>query len=180
MVEMDERGLMLRSLKEYLEELGESGVDELTFWQAPVQENDCRLEGNPLARLLFVITGAGFAGAAGELLEKIIVAMGFARGEVCLLIMDACPEVPGSLRGTVTGRIAAVAPEVTVALGEQATRLLLGSSEPLERLRGRFHDLGGIPVMASFHPDAMLENPALKREVWSDMQQVMKRLVQPL
>ena len=79
----------------------------------------------------------------------------------------------------IAARIAAVAPKVAVTLGEPATQLLLASDQPLERLRGRFHDLSGIPLMPSFHPDAMLENPALKREVWSDMQQVMRRLAPP-
>ena len=181
MVEMEERELLLASLKGYLEELGESGVDELCFAQLPVLEEDCRMEGSSRARLLFVTTGAGFAGAVGELLEKIIGAMGFARGEVCLLVIGTCSGAgAGSLRGSISGRIAALAPEVAVTLGEAATHLLLASEEPLERLRGRFHDLCGIPLMPSFHPDAMLENQALKRDVWSDMQQVMRRLAQPL
>jgi len=179
MVEMEERELLRRSLKGYLEELGESGVDELYFAPLPVLEEGCRLEGNPRARLLLLTTGAGYAGEAGALLEKIIVAMGFAKAEVCLLIMDPCEASAGSLRGAIAARIAAVAPKVAVTLGEPATQLLLASDQPLERLRGRFHDLSGIPLMPSFHPDAMLENPALKREVWSDMQQVMRRLAPP-
>lgn len=177
MVDMEERELLLHSLKGYLEELGESGVDELAFAMPPALERDFRSVGNPRARLVLVMTGAGFAGAAGELLAKIVQAMGLAVPDVCLLSFGAGSPGAGSPgREALLGRIVAVGPEVVVTLGEQAAQLLLESAESVEKLRGRFHDLGGTPLMPTLHPDAMLENPALKREVWSDMQQVMRRL----
>ncbi|HBG07761.1 MAG: hypothetical protein A2075_10650 [Geobacteraceae bacterium GWC2_58_44] len=179
MVEIEERELLLHSLKGYLEELRESGVEELGFAELPFSE-DCQGVGNPLARLLLVMSGAGFAGAAGELLAKIIQAMGFATSDVFLLSFNAGSGGAGSpAREAVLARIAAVGPEVVVTLGEPAAQLLLQSRQPVEKLRGRFHDLEGIPLLPTLHPDAMLENPALKREVWSDMQQVMRRLAQP-
>lgn len=205
MVEMDERETVLGSLKGYLAELMESGVDELAFGQpvagerersaavqAPIapagavpqapapfaapepaaREDSLRLEGDPRARLLFVMQGAGFAGEAGELLEKIVVAMGFGKGEVCLLSFAAGE----ASRAAVAGKIAALAPEVAVSMGEEAAALLLESEAPLQRLRGRFHDLSGIALMPTHHPEAMLENQGLKRDAWNDMQQVMGRL----
>lgn len=217
MVEMDERETVLGSLKGYLAELLESGVDELTFARqvagggekgaavqsppapavavpraptpapepaAPVHaeassrpsapEDSLRLEGDPRSRLLFVMHGSGFAGEAGELLEKIVSAMGFGKEQVGLLSF-ASGEASSA---AVAGRIAALAPEVVVSMGEEATSLLLQSETPLQRLRGRFHDLAGIALMPTHHPEAMLEDQGLKRDAWNDMQQVMGRLGQ--
>ncbi|HBA87202.1 MAG TPA: uracil-DNA glycosylase [Geobacter sp.] len=212
MVVRDERESLLRSLKGYLEDLVESGVDELAFGEPdlpspretirraePIPEQPRRtepvsqesgplaaagpallLEGNPQARLLFIAAGTGFSSAGGELLEKIIVAMRHTRDQVCLLSFDPCSGAAAdSLAATVADRIAAIAPEVVVTLGEAATRMLVQSEEPLEQLRGRFHESGGIPTMPSFHPEALLADETLKRDVWNDMQQVMRRLEQP-
>ena len=177
MVEMQERELLLQSLKRYLEELRESGVDELCFAQLPVSEREYQSAGNPQPRLLMVLNGPGLAGAAGELLGKIIEAMGFATSEVHLISFGAgSSRAVSPAREQLLARIAELGPEVVVTLGEQAAQLLLATEEPVEKLRGRFHDLAGIPLMPTLHPDAMLENAALKREVWSDMQQVMRRL----
>jgi len=176
MVDVEERELLLQSLKGYLESLRESGLDELDLAPLPALDHDCQAAGNPLARLLFVMSGTGFAGAAGDLLAKIIQAMGFATSQVCLLSFAALPATPDSLRQTLLERIAAVGPEVIVTLGEQAAQLLLQSGETVEKLRGSFQELAGIPLLPTLHPEAMLENPSLKREVWSDMQQVMRRL----
>jgi len=175
--ELQERELLLQALKGYLEELRDTGVDELNWAEVPPSGDSYHAVGNPRARLLLVMTGAGFAGEAGGLLVNILKAMGFAPEEVHLLSfsLDAA-GAPGATREELLGRIAAVAPEVVVALGEPAAQLLLGSREPVALLRGSFHDLEGTPLMPSLHPEALLEDPALKREVWSDMQQVMKRL----
>lgn len=179
MVEVDERESLLRSLKGYLADLAESGVDELLFASQPAPELDCRREGSERARLLFLMTGSGFAGEAGGLLEKIIVAMGFSRENICLLSIGCCPDgAPAAWRGPLRERIAAVGPEVVVTLGEQSTKLLLSADQPLERLRGRFHDSDGLKVMPSYHPDAVLADQNLKRGVWNDMKLVMAQLDQ--
>ena len=212
MVEVEERELLLQSLKGYLEELRESGVDELAFAERAASEpprqevgqgrrgaeqrkeveepgegvegerheGGCRGVGNPRARLLFVMTGAGFSGEAGGLLEKIINAMQFATSDVYLLSFQAGSSGAGlPFREELLHRIKAVGPEVVVTLGEESAQLLLESRVPVAKLRGRFQDLEGIPLMPTLHPDAMLANLALKREVWNDMQQVMHRLDQP-
>ena len=185
---MEERELLLQSLKVHLEELRLSGVDELCFGAdgcaagavAPAQlpaVDDAPLTGvgNPRAGLLFVLDGAGFDGASGELLAKIIRAMGFAADEVFLLSF-APSATKGPSRASLLSRISAVAPEVVVALGETAAQLLLESGDPVSSLRGRFLSLEGIPLMVTLHPDQLLCDPALKRDVWTDMQQVMRRL----
>lgn len=214
MVEIEERELLLQSLKGYLEELRESGVDELAFAEPAASESPrqevsqgrsvpeqrkevehpgegvegerhgveggCRGVGNPRARLLFVMTGAGFSGEAGGLLEKIINAMQFATSDVYLLSFQAGSSGAGlPFREELLRRIKAVGPEVVVTLGEESAQLLLESRVPVAKLRGRFQDLEGIPLMPTLHPDAMLANLALKRDVWNDMQQVMRRLDQP-
>lgn len=204
-----ERELLLDSLKGYLEELGESDVEELQYAQLPklpiapelsvapklsvapenvpsvlpelpvLPEVDCQGGGNPRARLLLAMTGAGFAGSAGDLLAKIIQAMGFVTSDVFLLSFNTGSRGAQSpSRELLLDRIAAVGPEVVVTLGEQAAQLLLQSGEAIGSLRGRFHDFQGIVLMPTLHPDALLENVALKREVWRDMQQVMRRLAQ--
>jgi len=177
MVEVDERELLFQGLKGYLEELRDTGLDELAFAEVPAIDDGCHAAGDPRARLLFVSAGQGFAGEGGALLTKIIQAMGFAAAEVHLISFSDPPSGGSTaLREAILSRIALVAPEVVVTLGEPAALILLESRLPVDTLRGHFHDLVGIPLMPTLHPDAMLENPGLKREVWSDMQQVMKAL----
>ena len=221
MVEVEERELLLQSLKAYLEELRESGVDELTFAQPPLSnqplqdlpagtrpgasggagqgvsggagqgaeatvpvsqggEDSCQGVGNPRARLLFVMDGAGFAGAAGELLANIVKAMKFDTSDVHLLSFPAGSGSAASpSREQLMRRIEAVGPEVVVTLGDKSAQILLETGEPVAKLRGRFHDLGGISLMATLHPEALVADPTLKRDVWNEMQQVMRRLSQP-
>jgi uracil-DNA glycosylase len=189
MVAHEERDLLLQSLAGYLEELRESGMDELAFGEvvpapvapvAPVvnaqeaEPANCQGVGNLSARLLFVMRGSGFAGEGGELLSKIIQAMGFATSDVYLLSFTGAAAPPS--RQELLERVRAVAPAVVVALGEEAAQLLLESREPMDKLRGRFHDLEGVQLMPTLNPEALVANPALKREVWNEMQQVMRLL----
>lgn len=190
MVERDERELLLASLKGHLEGLRESGLEELVLEEsgqaaggdnAPVGESaeDPMLTGtgDPQAGLLFVLTGAGLAGTSGDLFARIIKAMGFEPGEVYLLSFpERSSESARVLRAALLERIRAVAPKVVVALGERAAQMLLQSGEPLSSLRGRFRDLEGTPLMATLHPDQILADESLKREVWQEMKQVMGRL----
>jgi DNA polymerase len=73
-------------------------------------------------------------------------------------------------------QVKAIKPEIIVALGTFAAQTLLQSKEPISRLRGKFHDYHGIPLMPTFHPAFLLRNQNMKREVWEDMQLVMKKL----
>lgn len=209
MVAHEERELLLQSLKGYLEELRESGVDELPFGAEaapavkaasaaqsaqsaqPAQASQaasvsnapqtglagCQGVGNMRARLLFVMRGSGFAGEAGELLAKIVQAMGFATSDVYLLSFPGGAALP--LREAVLQGIREVAPRVVVALGEEAAQLLLESREPVQNLRGRFHNVDGLQLMPTLHPELLVASPALKRDVWNEMQQVMRLLASP-
>lgn len=150
--------------------------------------------GNENARLVFVgeapgheedLAGEPFVGEAGRLLTRIVQAMGFARDQVYICNVLKC-RPPGN-RNPLPAEIEAclpfllrqlrtIGPEVIVALGTFAAQTLLNTREPISRLRGRFHDFHGIPLMPTFHPAFLLRNPAMKREVWDDMQAVMKKL----
>jgi uracil-DNA glycosylase family 4 len=151
-------------------------------------------EGNPNAQLVFVGEGPGydedqsgrpFVGAAGGLLTKIIVAMNLTREMVYIGNIVKC-RPPGN-RNPAPGEIhrclpflkrqlSAIRPRVICALGKVAAQTLLETDTPISRLRGQFHEAMGIAVMPTFHPAYLLRNPEKKRDVWSDVQQIMKML----
>jgi DNA polymerase len=141
--------------------------------------------------------GEPFVGAAGQLLTKIIQTMGFSRGNVYIANVLKCrPDTPGQQSGNrkptpdemktclpyLLAQIDLIKPKVLVALGATAVEGLLGRAEPIGKLRGRFQDFRGIPLMPTFHPSYLLRNQALaeKRKVWEDMLQVMEKLALPI
>lgn len=150
--------------------------------------------GNPAAELMFVGEGPGqdedeqglpFVGKAGQLLDRMIVAMGYAPADVyvanvvkCRPPMNRKPE-PGEIAscvGYLHEQIALVRPKMLVALGATAVEGLLEQTG-IMRLRGTFRLYRGqIPVMPTFHPAYLLRTPDAKREVWSDLKQVMAKL----
>jgi uracil-DNA glycosylase family 4 len=150
--------------------------------------------GNADADLMFVGEGPGadedaqgvpFVGRAGQLLTQIIRAMGYERGDVYIANVVKCrppgnrnpePDEIAQCQPFLMRQIEAVSPRVVVALGKFAAQTLLNTTEPITRLRGRFHQLGDVTVMPTFHPSYLLRNPSAKREVWEDMKQVMERL----
>ena len=154
--------------------------------------------GNPDARILFVGEGPGkdedasgepFVGKAGELLTDIIEkGMRIRRKDVYICNVVKC-RPPGNRNPEedevdtcapfLERQVAAVRPEVIIALGKFAAQTLLATTVPITRLRGNWEDYKGIPVMPTFHPAHLLRNPALKREVWTDIQQVMRHLGMP-
>jgi uracil-DNA glycosylase family 4 len=146
--------------------------------------------GNPNAELMFIGEGPGadedrqglpFVGAAGELLTKIIQAIEMAREEVYIANVVKCrppgnrdpqPDEVAACRGYLDKQIALVRPRAIVALGKVAAQTLLGNDAPIGRMRGQWYQVQGIPAMVTYHPAALLRNPALKRPTWEDMQQV--------
>jgi uracil-DNA glycosylase len=150
--------------------------------------------GNPQAELCFVGEGPGadedeqgepFVGKAGQLLDKMISAMGFARDEVYICNIVKCrppenrkPEPAEMLACApyLAEQLRLVSPKVIVALGATAVEGLLGA-DGITRLRGQWRLYRGtVPTMPTFHPSYLLRNPAAKREVWSDLQAVLKQL----
>jgi uracil-DNA glycosylase family 4 len=150
--------------------------------------------GNADARLMFVGEGPGadedaqgvpFVGRAGQKLTDIIRAMGFQREDVYIANVVKC-RPPGNRNPELDEieqcepflmrQIDVIKPAIIVALGKFAAQTLLRTTEPITRLRGRFHQIGEVRVMPTFHPSYLLRNPAAKREVWEDMKQVMAAL----
>ena len=151
-------------------------------------------EGNPSAELVFVgeapgadedAQGRPFVGRAGQLLTKIIAAMGLKREEVYICNILKC-RPPGN-RNPLPDEIAAcepflirqlgvIRPRVICAMGSIAAHSLLKSESPISVLRGRFHSYQGIPLMPTYHPAYLLRNPGAKKQVWEDVQLNMKRL----
>ncbi|HEX8136680.1 MAG TPA: uracil-DNA glycosylase [Pyrinomonadaceae bacterium] len=147
-------------------------------------------EGNPRARLMFIgeapgadedATGRPFVGRAGQLLNKIIEAIGLKREEIMIGNVNRCrppqnrtptPAEAATCKPFLLREIAVVRPDVIVVLGNTAMKNLLDTKEGITRLRGQFMDYRGIKVMPTFHPAYLLRDPSKKRETWEDMKKV--------
>ena len=162
--------------------------------------------GNPEAKLMFVGEGPGeeedlkgepFVGRAGQLLTKMIIAMGLTREQVYIGNVVKCrpdmpPGVPGNRKPTkqemetcvpyLRAQIEVIKPSVLVALGATAVEGLLGSLGTIGSLRGKFIEYRGVPVMPTYHPSYLLRNQSNteKRKVWEDLLKVMDRLEMPV
>lgn len=152
--------------------------------------------GNPQAELMFVgeapgrdedLQGEPFVGRAGQLLTRIIEAIGLKREAVYIANVIKCR--PPNNRNPQDDEIACcepyllrqielVQPKIIVALGTFAAQTLLKSSQPISQLRGRFHIYHGVKLMPTFHPAFLLRNPDRKRAVWEDMQAVQREVRQ--
>jgi len=151
-------------------------------------------EGDPNGELMFVGEGPGadedeqgrpFVGRAGQLLNKMIEAMGLKREQVYIANVVKC-RPPGN-RTPESGeietcspfllrQIAVIQPKAIVALGAVAARCLLGLNEPMAKLRGRWFDFRGTRLAVTYHPAFLLRDPRQKKETWKDLQMVMEYL----
>jgi uracil-DNA glycosylase family 4 len=163
-------------------------------------------QGDPAARVVFVgeapgfeedRQGLAFVGRAGQLLTRMIAAMGLTREEVfiCNILKCRPPENRTPAADEIAAcspylheQLAIIEPEVIVALGTPAAQTLLETRDSMARLRGRFHEyyLGGmamggrsIPVMPTYHPAYLLRSPNEKGKAWEDLQKVMTLLGLP-
>lgn len=153
-------------------------------------------EGDPSSILMFVgeapgaeedLQGRPFVGASGQLLTKMIQAMGLQREGVYIANVIKCRPPSNrdpnrweiaSCFGYLKFQIEFIRPKLIVTLGRIAAKTLLGipEREPFSEIRGRWHEYRGIPVMPTYHPSFLLRNPDKKREAWEDLKQVMKRM----
>ena len=200
----------MSSLPERWEVIEETGSGFETLDQLSHEIADCRRcqlaegrsnivfgSGNPDADLVFVgeapgrdedLKGEPFVGKAGQLLTRIITAMGLTREDVyiCNVIKcrppnnrDPLPSEIETCEPFLKGQLDIIKPKVICALGSFASQTLLKSEVRISRLRGQFRDYHGVPLMPTYHPSFLLRNPHAKREVWEDIQMVMKLLGLP-
>jgi DNA polymerase len=151
-------------------------------------------DGNPHAELVFLgdapgreedASGKPFMDEAGQLLDRIVAAMGYKRGQVYLLNLVKCRPAAGhepaaaeldACRPYLEHQLGLLQPKVIVTLGSLATRSLLGGAQPLAERRGHWTAWKGIRVMPTWHPADLLKDPGLKRPVWEDMRVVAQSL----
>lgn len=151
-------------------------------------------DGSPAARVLCVgeapgqredETGLPFVGRAGQLLDRLLLSAGLRRHDVFICNVLKCrppgnrnplPEEIERCSPFLRRQLALVEPEVVVAFGTFAARTLLGTAEPLGRLRGRTHRFEGRPTVVTYHPAALLRNPGWTRATWEDLQRVRTML----
>ncbi len=151
-------------------------------------------EGSQKADLVFVgeapgadedIQGRPFVGRAGQLLTKIIKAMGLKREEVYICNILKCrppgnrnpqPDEIAACEPFLIRQLEAIRPQVICALGTFAAHALLKSEAPISVMRGHFHSYQGIPLMPTYHPAYLLRNPGAKKQVWEDVQMIMTTL----
>ncbi len=129
--------------------------------------------------------GDPFVGKAGELLDKMIEAMGWGRADVYIANVLKCrppgnrnpePDEVAACRPFLDAQIQAVRPRIIVTLGRPAANTVLGNSAPISALRGTFHDHRGVRVMPTFHPAYLLREPERKRDTWADLKLVIAEL----
>jgi DNA polymerase len=148
-------------------------------------------DGNPHAELVFIGEGPGeeedrqglpFVGRAGVLLTQMIDAMGLRRDNVYIANIVKCrppnnraPEKDetNTCLPFLERQLAVIAPKVIVCLGNVAVQALLGSTEPMARVRGKWFDWRGVKLLPTYHPAYLLRNPNAKPIVWQDLQKVM-------
>jgi uracil-DNA glycosylase family 4 len=151
-------------------------------------------EGAPDARIMFIGEGPGaeedrtgrpFVGQAGQLLDRMVIAMGFQRAQTYIANVVKC-RPPGNrdpkddeiaaCSGFLDRQIEFIRPDVIVALGRFAANRLTGTDKPLGALRGRWSHYKGVPLLATYHPAYLLRTPVDKRKVWDDLKLVLVKL----
>jgi DNA polymerase len=162
---------------------------------APARKNTVFSRGTGSSGLCFIGEGPGadedaqgypFVGAAGQLLDRMIAAMGFGRDEVYVCNIVKCrppqnrkpePAEMAACMPYLTEQLELLEPQVIVALGATAVQGLLGTTEGIMRLRGKWKLYRGrIAVMPTFHPAYLLRTPEAKRDVWTDLQAVLRQM----
>jgi DNA polymerase len=131
---------------------GDPRADWLLLFDPPSQEE--LRQGQPLV------------GDAGVLLDNMLRALGLNRRQHACL---ACVPAAGAAEGPWRAQLEALQPRIVLVLGRSAARLLLQTTEPIGRLRGRAHTWRGLPVVVSYHPTSLLINPADKAKAWADL-----------
>ena len=144
--------------------VGSPDADWLIIGEAPGAEEDRR--------------GEPFVGRAGKLLDQMLFAIGQSREKVFIANILKCrppdnrdpkPGEAAACRDYLERQIELIQPKIILAVGKIAAQNLLGTDDPVGRMRGRQHDLGGIPLVVTYHPAYLLRSPSQKHKSWSDL-----------
>lgn len=144
--------------------VGNPDADWMIVGEAPGAEEDRR--------------GEPFVGRAGKLLDQMLLAIGESRDTVFIANILKCrppnnrdpkPGEAAACREYLDRQIELVRPRILLAVGRIAAQNLLGSDEPVGRMRGRAHDLDGIPLVVTYHPAYLLRSPSQKQKAWRDL-----------
>ena len=144
--------------------IGNTEADWLIIGEAPGAEEDRR--------------GEPFVGRAGQLLDQMLLAIGESRDSVFIANILKCrppdnrdpkPAEAAACRGYLERQIELIQPKIILAVGKIAAQNLLGSDDPVGRMRGRTHELNGIPLVVTYHPAYLLRSPSQKHKSWSDL-----------
>jgi len=160
---------LAKSRTKFVFGVGNDSADLMCIGEAPGRDED--LKGEP------------FVGAAGQLLDKMLAAIGFARDEVYIANVIKCrppsnrdpePDEVMQCLPYLQQQVALIKPKVILVLGRIAARHLLECDESLSNLRLQTHSFGAARVVVTYHPAALLRNPQWKRKAWDDIQRVRK------
>jgi DNA polymerase len=144
--------------------VGNPEADWLIVGEAPGAEEDRR--------------GEPFVGRAGQLLDQMLLAIGQSRDTVFIANILKCrppnnrdpkPSEAAACRDYLERQIELIQPRIILAVGKIAAQNLLGSDDPVGRMRGRPHELNGIPLVVTYHPAYLLRSPSQKTKSWSDL-----------
>ena len=144
--------------------VGNTEADWLIIGEAPGAEEDRR--------------GEPFVGRAGQLLDQMLLAIGQSRESVFIANILKCrppnnrdpkPSEAAACRDYLERQIELIQPRIILAVGKIAAQNLLGSDDPVGRMRGRPHELNGIPLVVTYHPAYLLRSPSQKNKSWSDL-----------
>jgi DNA polymerase len=148
--------------------------------------------GNPKATVMFIgeapgrdedLQGEPFVGRAGQLLDKILEAIGWTRKDVYIANMLKCrppgnrnpePAEMAACEPILRRQIELIQPLILCTLGSVSSKALLGTTQGITKLRGTLHEYRGIPVVTTYHPAALLRNPNWKRPTWEDVQMLRR------
>ncbi|WDT79496.1 MAG: uracil-DNA glycosylase [Candidatus Manganitrophus sp.] len=179
-----------RTLSEVRDEIGDCRRCKL----CSTRKNIVFGTGNPHAALMFVgeapgadedAQGQPFVGRAGQLLTKMIEAMGLSRETVYIANIIKCrppenrnpqPDEIAACSPFLLKQIEAIRPKVICALGTFSAQTLLETQQKISALRGKFHDYHGVKLLPTFHPAYLLRNPNEKKTVWEDLKKIMEEL----
>jgi len=183
-----------RNHEEQLSSLGKEVAGCTRCSLAKTRKNIVFGDGNAKARIVFVGEAPGadedeqgvpFVGRAGQLLTNIIKAMGLERKDVYICNILKCRPpgnrnpLPDEIRlcePFLKQQLQLISPQIICALGSFAAKTLLKTETPITALRGRFQMYEGIKLMPTYHPAYLLRNPSAKKQVWEDVQLIMKEI----